>query len=111
MQGFVEFLGSEQSSTPWPHFELKYSIETLFQSWISSQNQITTYPSLVSRRKSSFEGLNFEEITPFRSLEDEYGIISSRLSFVRTSVETASHRYHMESRSQDIGQLLRNQSN
>ena len=37
------------------------------------KNQITHYPSLVSRRKPSFEGLYFEEITPFRSLEDEYG--------------------------------------
>ena len=40
------------------------------------KNQITNYPSLVSRRKSSFEGLNFEEITSFRSLEDEYSTIS-----------------------------------
>ena len=35
----------------------------------------------------------FEEITPFRSLEDEYGTISGLYSFVQTSVETASHRY------------------
>ena len=40
------------------------------------KNQTTNYPSLASRRKSSFEGLNFEEITSFRSLEDEYGTIS-----------------------------------
>ena len=40
------------------------------------KNQTTNYPSLVSRRKSSFEGLNFEEITSFRSLEDEYGTIN-----------------------------------
>ena len=40
------------------------------------KNQTTNYPSLVSRRKSSFEGLNFEEITSFRSLGDEYGTIS-----------------------------------
>ena len=40
------------------------------------KNQITNYPSLVSRRKSNFEGLNFEEITSFRSLEDEYGTVS-----------------------------------
>ena len=33
----TEFLGSEQSSTPWPHFGLKYAIETSFQSWISSR--------------------------------------------------------------------------
>ena len=41
----------------------------------------------------SFEHLNVEAITPFRSLEDEYGTISGLYSFVRTSVETASHRY------------------
>ena len=35
--GFVEFLGSEQSSTPWPHFGLKYPIETSFQRRISSR--------------------------------------------------------------------------
>lgn len=35
----------------------------------------------------------FEEITPFRSLEGEYGITSGFLSFLRTSVETASNRY------------------
>ena len=40
------------------------------------KNQTTNYPSLVSRRKSSFEGLNFEEITSFRSPEEEYGTIS-----------------------------------
>ena len=90
---FIEFLGREQSSTPWPLFELKYPIETSFQSWISSRNQIINYARVVSRRKSSFEGLNFEEITPFRSLEDECGTISGLYSFVRTSVETASHRY------------------
>ena len=39
------------------------------------KNQIANYPSLVSRKKSSFEGLNFEEITRFRSLEDEYSIV------------------------------------
>ena len=39
------------------------------------KNQITNYSSLVSRRKSTSESLNFEEITPFRSLEDEYGTI------------------------------------
>jgi len=44
------------------------------------KNQITNYPSLVSRRKSGFEGLNVEEITPFyRSLEDENGTISGLL--------------------------------
>ena len=48
---------------------------------------------MVSRRKSSFERLNFEEITPFRSLKDEYGTISGVYSFVRTSVETTSRRY------------------
>jgi len=42
-------------------------------------NQIPNYASLVSRRKSSFEGLNFEEITPFRSLEDEQSAVSSLL--------------------------------
>ena len=47
---------------------------------------------MVSRRKSSFERLNFGEITPFRSLEGEYGTIRDLYSFVRTSVETASHR-------------------
>ena len=31
-RGFVEFLGSEQSSTPWPHFGLIHPIETSFQS-------------------------------------------------------------------------------
>ena len=87
--GLVEFLGSKQSSTPWSHFGLKYPIETLFQSWISSRNQISNYARVVSRRKSSFEGLNFEEITPFRSLEDDYGTISGLYYFVRTSVETA----------------------
>ena len=56
------------------------------------KNQTTNYPSLVSRRKSSFEGLNFEKIAPFRSLEDEYGTISELLYFVRTSVKIASHR-------------------
>ena len=56
------------------------------------KNQVTNYPSLVSRRKSTFEGLKIEEITPFRSLEDEYGTISGLLSFVWTSLETASHR-------------------
>ena len=57
------------------------------------KNQTTNYPSLVSRRKWSFEGLNVEEITSLRSLEDEYGTISGlSLSLVRTSVETASHR-------------------
>ena len=36
----------------------------------------------------------FEEITQFRSLEDEYGTISGlSLLFWGTSVETASHRY------------------
>ena len=35
--GFVEFLGSEQSSTLWPDFRLKYLIETSFQSWTSSR--------------------------------------------------------------------------
>ena len=35
--GFVEFLGSKQSSTPWPHFGLKYPTETSFQSWTSSR--------------------------------------------------------------------------
>ena len=35
--GFVEFLGSDQSSTAWPHFGLKYLIETSFQSWTSSR--------------------------------------------------------------------------
>ena len=44
--GSVEFLGTEQSLTPWPHFGLKYPIETPFQSWTSSEvdffkNQIT----------------------------------------------------------------------
>ena len=34
------------------------------------KNQITNYPSLVSRTESSFEGLNFEGIIPCRSLED-----------------------------------------
>ena len=48
---------------------------------------------MVSSRKSRFERLNFEEITPFRSLEDQYGTISGLYSFVRTSVETASHLY------------------
>ena len=47
--------------------------------------------------KSSFEGLNFEDITPFRSLKDEYGTISGLLSFVQTSLETASHRYPFSS--------------
>ena len=42
-----------------------------------------------------YQGENraFEEITPFRSLEDEHGTISGLLSFVRTSVEAASLRY------------------
>ena len=53
------------------------------------KNQTTNYPSLVSRRKSSFEGLNFEEITPFRSVEVEYRTISGLPSFVETSVEKA----------------------
>ena len=57
------------------------------------KNQKTNYARVVSRRKSSFEGLNFEEITSFRSLEDEYSTISGLYLFVRTSVETASHRY------------------
>ena len=61
------------------------------------KSQITNYPSVVSRRKLSFEGLNFEEITPFRSLEGsleyEYSRVSGLLTFARTSVETASHRY------------------
>ena len=39
------------------------------------------------------ENRDFEEITPFISLEDEYGTISGLLSIVRTSVETVSHRY------------------
>ena len=43
--------------------------------------------------KSSFEGLTFEEITQFRSLEDEYSTISGLYLFVRTSVETTSHQY------------------
>ena len=34
----IEFLqGSEQSSTPWPYFRLKYPIETSFQSWTSAR--------------------------------------------------------------------------
>ena len=57
------------------------------------KNQITNYARVVSRRKSNFERLNFEEITPFRSLEDEYAAISGLYSFVQSSVETASHRY------------------
>ena len=52
-------------------------------------NPITNYARVVSRSESSFEGLNFEEITPFRSLEDDYGTISGLYYFVRTSVETA----------------------
>ena len=48
---------------------------------------------MVSSRKSSFERLNVEEITLFRSQEDEYGTISGLYSFVRFSVETASPRY------------------
>ena len=52
---------------------------------------------MVSSRKPSFEHLNFKEITPFRSLEDEYGTISGLYSFVRTSVETASHLYQSSS--------------
>ena len=57
------------------------------------KNQITNYPSLVSRRKLSFEGLTTEEITRFGSLEDEYAVIGGLYSFVLSSVETASHRY------------------
>ena len=57
------------------------------------KNQITNYARVVSRRKSSFESFNFEEITPFRSLEDEYAVIGGLYSFVLSSVETASHRY------------------
>ena len=45
------------------------------------KNQITNYPSLVSGEKSSFAGLNFEEITPFRSLEDEFG--TSYMTYLR----------------------------
>ena len=56
------------------------------------KNQIINYARLVSSRKLSFKRLNFEEITPFRSLKDEYGTISGLYSFVRTSVERASHR-------------------
>ena len=60
------------------------------------KSEITNYPSVASRRKLSFEGLTFEETTPFRSLEGsleyEYSTISGLLTFVRTSVETASYR-------------------
>ena len=57
-QGFIEFLqGSEQSSTPWPHFGLKYPIATSFQSWISSRireqtNQVWYLRSPVSAMDS-----------------------------------------------------------
>ena len=40
------------------------------------KDQITNYARVVSRRKSSFEGLTFEEITSFRSLEVGYSTIS-----------------------------------
>ena len=46
------------------------------------KNQITNYARVVSKRKSSFEGLTFEEITPSRSLEDEYNTISGEIYFV-----------------------------
>ena len=38
----------------------------LFRVGFLRLNQTINYPSLVSRRKLRFEGLNFEEITPFR---------------------------------------------
>ena len=92
--GFIEFLGREQSSTPWPHFELKYpGYRNIVSELDFFKNEITNYARVVSRRKSSFERLKFEEITTFRSLEDEYRTISGLYSSVRTSVETASHRY------------------
>ena len=53
-------------------------------------NQITNHARVISRRKSSFEGLTFEEITPFRSLEDEYSTISGLYLFVRTSYPSSS---------------------
>ena len=75
--GFIEFLGREQSSTPWPHFELKYpGYRNIVSELDFFKNEITNYARVVSRRKSSFERLKFEEITTFRSLEDEYRTIS-----------------------------------
>ena len=35
------------------------------------------------------------KLNPFRSLEDDYSTINGLLSFVRTSVETISHRIHL----------------
>ena len=47
------------------------------------KSKITNYASLVSSRKSSFEGLNFKEITPSISLEEGIGV----MVFPRRSVQ------------------------
>ena len=52
------------------------------------KTQIQTIQVWYQGEKSSFDGLNFEEITPFRSLEDDYGTVYVPIHELPTSKHT-----------------------